>query len=140
MTQPIDLPERNTLTAAIAQRVTSAALEEAQRCGVRVSIAIVDDGGHLLHFVRMDGIHAASCEVAQAKARCAAMFRKPTREYADAVAGGRNALLALPGLVPFAGGVPLVGASGIVGAIGVSGAAPEVDDQIALAGASVLAA
>ena len=80
---------------AVAQAAEAAALAE----DCRMCIAIIDGGGHLQHFVRMDGTHIASIEVAIAKARCALAFRRPTKAFADAVAATHR-LLALPGMVP----------------------------------------
>ena len=97
---------------AVAQAAEAAAL--AKDC--RMCIAILDGGGHLQHFVRMDGTHIASIEVAIAKARCALAFRRPTKAFADAVAANSMGLLALPGMVPFEGGVPLIYRGEVVGA------------------------
>jgi glc operon protein GlcG len=119
---------------AVAQAAEAAAI--ANRC--RVCIAILDGGGHLQHFVRMDGTHIASIEVAIAKARCALTFRRPTKSFADAVAADGMALIALPGMVPFEGGVPLVCRGEVVGAIGISGGTPQLDGQVGQAGADIL--
>lgn len=141
--QGIDLPDRKQLTFDAAERVVEAALSAARADGLRVSIAVLDDGGHLMRFVRMDGIHPGTVAVAQAKASTAFLFRRPTRGFAEAVAAGQTGLLALPGVLPFPGGLPLFGGGAvvgaIVGAIGVSGATPDQDEQIAAAGAAVLA-
>ena len=101
-------------------------------------IAILDGGGHLQHFVRMDGTHIASIEVAIAKARCALAFRRPTKAFADAVAENSMGLLALPGMVPFEGGVPLIYRGEVVGAIGISGGTPQLDGEVGQAGADIL--
>jgi glc operon protein GlcG len=119
---------------AVAQAAEAAAL--AKDC--RMCIAILDGGGHLQHFVRMDGTHIASIEVAIAKARCALAFRRPTKAFADAVAANSMGLLALPGMVPFEGGVPLIYRGEVVGAIGISGGTPQLDGEIGQAGAGIL--
>jgi uncharacterized protein GlcG (DUF336 family) len=123
-------------TRAVAQAAEAAAIA---RSGC-VCIAIVDGGGHLQHFVRMDGSHIASIEVAIAKARCALSFRRPTKVFADSVAVGGAALIDLPGMIPFEGGVPLVYGGEVVGAIGVSGGSPELDGEVGRAGADILRA
>jgi uncharacterized protein GlcG (DUF336 family) len=117
----------------VAQAAEAAALA----AGSPVCIAIVDGGGQLQLFLRMDGSHSASIEVAIAKARCAQAFRRPTRLFADAVAAGNVALIGLPGMVPFDGGVPLAYRGEVAGAIGVSGS-PQLDGKIAQAGADIL--
>ena len=119
---------------AVAQAAEAAAL--AKDC--RMCIAILDGGGHLQHFVRMDGTHIASIEVAIAKARCALAFRRPTKAFADAVAANSMALIALPGIVPFEGGVPLIYRGEVVGAIGISGGTPQLDGEVGRAGADIL--
>jgi glc operon protein GlcG len=119
---------------AVAQAAEAAAI--AMNC--RMCIAVLDGGGHLQHFVRMDGTHIASIEVAIAKARCALTFRRPTKSFADAVAADGMALTALPGIVPFAGGVPLIWRGEVIGAIGISGGTPQLDGQVGQAGADIL--
>jgi glc operon protein GlcG len=119
---------------AVAQAAEAAAL--AKDC--RMCIAIIDGGGHLQHFVRMDGTHIASIEVAIVKARCALAFRRPTKAFADAVAANSIGLLALPGMVPFEGGVPLIYRGEVVGAIGISGGTPQLDGEVGRAGADIL--
>ncbi len=138
MTEGMNLPDKKLLTLSAAQRIVEAAVAEAIRNNVRVSVAVLDDGGHLLHFVRMDRVHAGTVAVADAKARAAVLFMKPTRDFAQSVAEGNSALLGLPGMLPFPGGIPLLQASQLVGGIGVSGAQPAIDDRIAVAGAAVL--
>jgi glc operon protein GlcG len=86
------------------------------------AIAIVDHGGFLIYFERMDNTQLGSVEIAIAiaieKARSAALFRRPTKVFEDALAGGRNAILGLHGAVPLEGGVPIIAGGKIVGASG----------------------
>lgn len=138
MSEGMKLPDKKVLTCDAAQRIVEAAVAEAVRNDVRISVAILDDGGHLLHFVRMDRVHAGTVAVADAKARAAVLFNKPTRDFAKSFAEGNSALLGLPGMLPFPGGIPLVQGSQLVGAIGVSGAQPAIDDRVAAAGAAAL--
>jgi glc operon protein GlcG len=134
------LPSKPSLTLAAARQAIAAAEQEALRLDLNLSIAVVDDGGSLLHFARMDGIHAGTGDVAIAKARTAALFRKPTEVFADALAGGGQGILSLPNMLPLAGGVPLAFEGAVIGAIGVSGASPALDAQVAAAGAAIFSA
>jgi len=128
------------LTLADAKRVAAAAAEEARRNGWSVVIAIVDDAGLPVYLERLDGVQPASCDIAQAKARAAALFRRPTKALEETVAGGRVALLSLPHIIPVEGGVPLLHEGQVVGAIGVSGVQSFEDGIVARAGAEALAA
>ncbi|WP_082767161.1 GlcG/HbpS family heme-binding protein [Bosea sp. PAMC 26642] len=119
------------LNGDLIRGLLDTAVAAAARMGVAVSIAVVDTGGHLAGFLRMEGVHTATVDVAQAKARSAAAFRRPTRVFAQQLAEGNSTLLAVPGCVPLFGGVPLVRSNRMVGAIGISGASPDDDDAIA---------
>lgn len=121
-----------------AKRVAQAALAEGKKQGWTVAAAVVDAGGALVYFERIDGTQSGSSEVAQAKARSSALFKRPTKAFEDALAGGRQAILGLPGAVPLEGGVPLVVGDKLIGAIGVSGATSAQDGQCAAAGVAVL--
>jgi len=132
------LPSKPVLTLEVARQMILEAEAEGQRNALSVTIAVVDDGGHLLHFSRMDGAHIGTVDVATAKARTAALFRKPTQNFAESLSNGVSGLLGLPNMLPFAGGVPIVLRGLSIGAIGVSGAAPDMDAKIAQAGASVI--
>ncbi|MBL8728918.1 MAG: SMP-30/gluconolactonase/LRE family protein [Planctomycetes bacterium] len=131
------LPAKPVLTLDAARRIAAAAHAAADVAHATVVIAVVDDGGHLLLLERRDDTQVASSAVAEAKARTAAIFRRPTREFEQQIAAGRLATLVLTGAAPLQGGVPLVVAGHVVGAIGVSGNSPAQDEQIALAGAAV---
>lgn len=105
------------------------------------AVAIVDATGSLVLLERLDGTFPSASRVATGKAHTAAEFKKPTKDFENAVNGGRVSLTALPDFVPLQGGVPLVVDGIVVGAIGVSGAASaDQDQEIALAGAAALAA
>jgi uncharacterized protein GlcG (DUF336 family) len=137
---PPFLVDRKGLTLAACRAAMQAALDEAQRNGLAVTVAILDAGGQLLNLSRMDGIHAGTVEVAIAKARCAVQFKRPTKVFAEAYAGGATALTALPGMLPYEGGVPIILDGHIVGAVGASGASPEQDGAIATAGVNAILA
>ena len=126
------------LTLEDGRRIAAAAQAHARSNGWHVVVAVLDAGGHAILLERMDGTQTASVEVALAKARSAAAFRRPTREMADWVAGGNVGLLALPGLVPVEGGLPLVVDGETVGAVGVSGATAVQDGEVAKVGAAAV--
>jgi glc operon protein GlcG len=127
--------QQPAVTLEAATRIADAAQAEAARNKWNVVIAVVDGGGYLVHLRRLDGTQLGSVAVAEEKAKSAALFRRPTKAFADAVASGRTAVLGLPGAIPIEGGVPLVAGGQVVGAIGVSGVTAEQDGQIAEAGA-----
>lgn len=101
----------------------------------KVSIAVVDDAGQLLAFLRMDGASPASAEMAIAKAKTAATGRRSTATYESMLNDGRTSLATAPGLTCTEGGVPLQHAGEWLGAIGVSGVSSDRDAAIAMAGA-----
>lgn len=131
------LRDVKVLTAAGVKNAMAAAEAEAARNGWNVSIAVVDAYGELLAFHRMDGASLPSIGIAQAKARTSARGGQPSKAYADRLAGGNNAVLALE-FLPLQGGVPIVVDGVRVGAIGVSGVTSAQDEQIALAGAAAV--
>ena len=134
------LADKKVLTLAAAQEVATAAEATARENGWNVVIAIVDDAGILVYLQRLDGTQPGSVDVAQQKARSAAMFRRPTKAFADAVAQGAVAILSLNGAVAVEGGVPLTADGSVIGAIGVSGVTSQQDGIIAQAGADRLTA
>jgi len=101
-------------------------------------ISIFDDGANLLYLQRMDGAPLGSVVVSQDKARSAALFNFPTKDYETWLSGGMTSLLKLD-MLPFEGGIPLVAAGQVLGAIGVSGGTTTQDGQIAQGGAQWLA-
>jgi glc operon protein GlcG len=119
------------LSLGEAARVSRAAAAEAKRLGAPgAAIAVVDDGGHLLHLERLDGTFPAAAQVATEKARTAALFRRPTLDFENAVNDGRVAFLGNHAATPLQGGVPILVGGQVVGAIGVSGAASAAQDQV----------
>lgn len=117
-----------------ARSVVAAAEDEARRNNWKVAIAVVDAHGELVFFVKMDDVQQQSVDIAQAKARTAARMRRPTKALEDAVAGGRNVLLAVDGVLPLEGGVPIIVEGRVIGAVGVSGVTSQQDAQVATAG------
>ena len=134
------LPTKQVLTLDAAKKIAAAAEAEARRRGATVVIAVVDDGGYLLVLERLDDTQVASVDVGIAKARTAAIFRRPSKVFEDQVKNGRVAALALPGAVALQGGVPIIIDGKVVGAIGVSGNSPQEDEDIAKVGADYAAA
>ena len=129
-----------SITAEAAKKIAVPALAEARKNNWMMAIAIVDTAGDLVYFEKMDDTQVGSTEVAVAKARSAARFKRPTKAFQDALAAGGEGLriLALQGAVPVEGGIPLVLGGKIVGAIGASGGTSQQDGVVAQAGASAL--
>ncbi len=121
-----------------AKKIAAGAVAEANRNNWRVAIAIVDTHGLLKYYEMMDDTQTASATVAIEKARTAAMFRRPTKMFEDAIAGGRNALLGMNGALPIEGGLPIVANGKVIGAVGVSGLTSPQDAQVAQAGLAAL--
>ena len=125
--------------AADAKKAAAAAIAENGRIGANpMAIAIVDPAGRLVYFERMDNTQYGSVRIAIDKARSAALFRRPSKVFEDAVAGGRIGVMGLRGAMPSEGGVPLIAGGKIVGAIGASGGTSQQDGQAAGAGAKAL--
>jgi uncharacterized protein GlcG (DUF336 family) len=128
------------LTQQDAQTIGEAARAEAQRAGWAVTIAIVDDGGHLLWLQRLDGAAPISAAIAPAKARTAALGRRESKVYEDMINQGRASFLSAPVLEGMLeGGVPVLVDGQCVGAVGVSGVKSTEDAQVARAGIAALA-
>jgi glc operon protein GlcG len=121
------------------KKIAQGAEAEARKNNWSVSIAIVDDGGHLLWLQRMDGAAPVSAEIAPAKARTAALGRRESKVYEDMINQGRMSFLSAPSLEGLLeGGVPIVVDGQCVGAVGVSGVKSAEDAQIAKAGIAAL--
>jgi len=130
------LPTKEVLTLDAAKKIAAAAEAEAKKRGATVVIAVVDDGGYLLVLERLDDTQVASVDVGIAKARTAAIFRRPSKVFEDQIRDGRVAALALTGATPLQGGVPIIVNGKVIGAIGVSGNSPQEDEDIAKVGAA----
>jgi uncharacterized protein GlcG (DUF336 family) len=124
-----------------ANRAVAASLVEARRQNLSMAVAVVDTAGQLVAFERMDSAFPGAIAVSQDKAQSAAIFRRPTKAFQDALAGGGVGLrvLTLRGANAVEGGVPLVVDGKLIGAIGVSGGSPEQDGVVAKAGVDALA-
>ena len=128
---------RPALTLADCERISAAALAEAERNNWIVAIAILDDGGHLLHFARMDGASPANARIAVAKGRTAAESRRTSGEWQERIKT-RPEMLKMPGILPVQGGVPILVEGTCVGGVGVSGVQSHDDERIARAGIDAL--
>ncbi len=123
-----------------AKKVAAPALAEAAKNNWTIAVAIVDPSGNLVYYEKMDNTQLGSANIALDKARSAALFKRPTKAFQDALAtGGENLrILRLQGVVPVEGGFPLIIDGKIVGGIGVSGMSSAQDAQCSKAGADSL--
>ena len=129
---------RPMLTLEDCKKISAASEAEAKKNNWDVCIAILDDGGHLLHLVRMDGATPANSRIAIEKGRTAAESRRSTAMWEERIKAGRNAMLRMPGITPVQGGLPIVVDGVCIGAVGVSGVQSHEDEQIAAAGIAAL--
>ena len=127
-----------TLTLDGARKVAAAAESAARERGWDVAIAVVDPSGGLVVFHRMDGVQSASLDIAVAKARTSAGFRRPSKALADAVAKGTAGLTGIDGMLMMEGALPVTVEGAVVGAIGISGMTGAQDAEIAQAGAAAV--
>jgi len=123
-----------------AKQIVAAADAEARKNGWSVAISVVDAGGHLVLLQRLDDTQIGSIEISRQKAVSAVHFRRPTKAFADLLAGGGEGLrvLKVEGAVPIDGGLPIVKDGKIIGGVGVSGVQPGQDAQVAVAGLAAL--
>jgi len=126
------------LTADDVKKILAAAEAHAQSNKWAVSIAVADDGGHLLGMLRLDGAAPISAQIAPAKAQTAAVGRRESKVYEDSINNGRNAFLSAPMTGMLEGGVPIVAQGVVVGAVGVSGVQAAEDAATAKAGIAAL--
>jgi glc operon protein GlcG len=132
------MKDKPMLELADAKAIAAAAENEALRNSWAVSIAIVDDGGHLLWLQRLDGAAPISAQIAPAKARTAALGRRESKVYEDTINNGRTAFLSAPLEGMLEGGVQVVKGGHCVGAVGVSGVKSSEDAQVARAGIAAI--
>jgi glc operon protein GlcG len=130
---------KSVLTVVEAHRILEAARTEADKNQWAVAIAVVDDGGHPLALLRLDGCAPIGAYIAMEKARTSALGRRESKQYEDMINGGRTAFLSAPLVATLEGGVPVVVDGQVIGAVGVSGVKADQDAQVAKAGANSLA-
>jgi uncharacterized protein GlcG (DUF336 family) len=131
------MKSRQALTLDDCRRISAAAEAEAVKNSWNVAIAILDDGGHLLHLVRMDGATPANAEIAIQKARTSALTRRSSKMWEERIAGGRLSMLSMP-VLPVQGGLPIMADGVCIGGIGASGVQSHEDEQICQAGIDAL--
>jgi glc operon protein GlcG len=136
---PFDTPYGPPISLDRAQAVIQAAVAEAKKRDWKMNVAVVDSGGNLVAFQRMDGAILASIQISEHKARAAATFRRPTKQFEDGInLMHLNYLLAFDGIIASRGGIPLIEQGAIIGAIGSSGGADSQDDIVSKAGAALI--
>lgn len=124
-----------------AREAAIAAIAEARKNGWRMAIAVVDPGGYLVYFEKIDGTQNASVALAQAKARTSALYRRPSKVFSDQFSAGNTGFMSFPNEArPIAseGGIPIVVNGRLIGAIGASGGTGQQDSIVAMAGASAV--
>ena len=130
---------RSCLELADVKKIAAAAEAEALKNNWAVTIAIADEGGHLLHLQRLDGAPPVSAHIAPAKAHTAALGRRESKVYEDVINGGRTSFLSAPAIQGMLeGGVPVMKDGFCLGAVGVSGVKSNEDAQIAKAGIAAI--
>jgi glc operon protein GlcG len=136
---PFDVPYGPPISLDRAQAAINAAVAEGKRRNWKMNVAVVDSGGNLVAFQRMDGAMLASIQIAEHKAKAAATFRRPTKVFEDGInLMHLNYLLAFDGVIASRGGIPLIEQGAIIGAIGCSGGADSQDEIVSEAGAAVI--
>jgi uncharacterized protein GlcG (DUF336 family) len=126
------------ITLEASRKMAAAGEAEALKNGWNVAITIVDAGGALIMFQKLDETQPGSIAVSQGKARASALFKRPSKALEELIAGGKTAFLSIEGIVPIQGGLPVVVDGKVIGAIGVSGVTSAQDEQIAAAALAVL--
>jgi glc operon protein GlcG len=137
---PPQIPYGLSVDLETAKAAAAAAVAEAKKNNWKMALAVVDTGGYLVYFEKMQDTQTGSVELAIEKAKTAALFRRPTKLFQDAVAGGGEGLrlLHLTGAIPIDGGVPIIMDGKVIGAVGISGGSGDQDGQVAKAGATAV--
>ena len=135
---PFDLPYGAPISLERAEAAIAATAAEARRHDWKLNIAVVDSGGNLVAFQRMDGAQLASIQVSQHKAHAAVSFRRETKVFESGIQGGNTYVLTLDGVIGSRGGIPLVENGKIVGAIGCSGGTGSQDEASCKVGAATV--
>jgi len=136
---PWATPYGPPISAQRAEAAVQAAIAEATKRGWAMNVAVVDSGGNLVTFTRMDNAQLASISIAQHKARVAAKYRRPTKVFEDGVQkAGLTYLLTLDDVIASRGGIPLIENDRIIGAIGCSGGTGSQDEAVCMVGAATV--
>ncbi|HUH83884.1 MAG TPA: heme-binding protein [Stellaceae bacterium] len=135
---PFNVPYGMPISLEHAKSVIAAAAAEATKRHWDMNIAVLDSGGNLVAFERMDGAQLASISIAQHKARVAVMYRRESKAFENGIQGGNNYLLTLDDVIGARGGIPLIENGRLIGAIGCSGGTGSQDEVVAKAGAEAM--
>ncbi len=135
---PFAEPYGAPITLEHAQKVVAAAVAEAKKRGWAMNVTVMDSGGNLVAFERMDGAQLASISISQHKALAAVTFRRETKIFENGIQGGFHYLTTLDGVIGSRGGIPLVEGGKIIGSIGCSGGTGSQDEVVAKAGAAIV--
>jgi uncharacterized protein GlcG (DUF336 family) len=135
---PFDIPYGTPITMERAKSVIEAAAAEAKKRNWKMAIAVVGPAGDLVYFVKLDGTAYSSGKIAEHKANSAAIFRRPTKAFFDAMESGHPYVATLDGVIGADGGLPLIESGKIIGAIGTSGGTGAQDAIVSKAGADTV--
>jgi glc operon protein GlcG len=136
---PFDIPYGAPISLERAEAAIAAAVAEAKKHDWKLNVAVVDSGGNLVAFQRMDGAQLASIQISEHKARAAVHFRRETKAFESGIQlNNLNYLITLDGVIASRGGIPLVEKDKIVGAIGCSGGTSSQDEVACKAGAAII--
>lgn len=135
---PFDIPYGAPVALERAEAAIAAAVADSKKRDWKMNVAVVDSGGNLVAFQRMDGAQIASVKIAIHKARAAAQFRRETKIFENGIQNGLNYLITLDGVIGSRGGIPLVDGGKLVGAIGCSGGTGSQDEVVCKAGAAAV--
>jgi len=136
---PFDVPYGTAISLERAEAAIQASVAEVKRRGWKMNVAVVDSGGNLVAFQRMDGALLASIEIAEHKARAAIRFRRETKAFESAIqVNNLSSLMTLDGIIASRGGIPLVEQGRMIGAIACSGGTGSQDELVCKAGAAVI--
>lgn len=136
--QPFDVPYGAPISLERAKQAAEAAMAEAKKRNWKCAIAVVDQAGDLVYLVKMDGSQYAGTKIAEHKARGAAIFRRPTKTFFDAIESGHPYVMTLDGMIGADGGLPLIENGKIIGGIGTSGGTGAQDAIVSKAGADTV--
>jgi uncharacterized protein GlcG (DUF336 family) len=136
---PYDVPYGPPITLKQAMELVDAAVSEAQQRNWKMNVAVVDSGGNLVAFQRMDNAMLASIKIAEHKAGAAVMFRRETKVFENAIQGNGFAyLMTLDGFIASRGGIPIISHGMLIGGIGCSGGTDSQDEVVSRAGLAAL--
>jgi glc operon protein GlcG len=136
---PFDIPYGTPIGLDRAEAAITAAVVEAKKHDWKLNIAVVDSGGNLVAFQRMDGAMLASIQISQHKAHASATFRRETKAFENGIQlSNFNYLLTLDGVIASRGGIPLIEGGKVIGAIGCSGGTGSQDEAVCKVGAATI--